>query len=224
MTIEEIVQKFLSANEVPSKYNIKKILGFSAQTLVRNGFKMSEIKKLFKESHRQTNFCVGCSVEITNSPNKYCSRSCSTKTNNSKRKRERLNCLCCGAENKNNRSSYCSHSCSQKYIQDKFIEDWLSGVEIKTTKGNLVSRRIRRYLFEKYDCRCANCGWGEINPVTGKSPLEVEHIDGDSRNNSPENLTLLCPNCHSLTPTYKALNRGKGRSKRMTQHQKIVGG
>lgn len=218
MSIEEIVQKFLEANEVPSKYNIKKIIGFSAQTLVRKGFKMSEIKKLFKDSIREPKLCVSCSAELTNSTNKYCSRSCSAKTNNSKRKREKLNCPCCGADIKNYRSSCCSHACSQKHIQDKFIEDWLSGVEVKTTKGNLVSRRIRQYLFEKYNCRCAKCGWGEINLVTGKSPLEVEHIDGDSKNNSPENLTLLCPNCHSLTPTYKALNKGKGRSKRIARH------
>lgn len=41
-------------------------------------------------------------------------------------------------------------------------------------------------------------------------PLEVEHIDGDSTNNKEYNLTLLCPNCHSLTKTYRGLNKGNG--------------
>ncbi len=47
--------------------------------------------------------------------------------------------------------------------------------------------------------------------MTGRIPVEIEHIDGDWTNNLPSNLTLLCPNCHSLTPTYRALNRGRGR-------------
>ncbi len=45
-------------------------------------------------------------------------------------------------------------------------------------------------------------------------PVEVEHIDGDWRNNRLENLILLCPNCHALTPTFRGLNRGKGRAHR----------
>ncbi len=40
-------------------------------------------------------------------------------------------------------------------------------------------------------------------------PLEVDHIDGDWRNNRAENLRLLCPNCHSTTDTYRG--RAKGR-------------
>lgn len=32
------------------------------------------------------------------------------------------------------------------------------------------------------------------------------------------NLILLCPNCHSLTPTYKALNKGNGRHNRMKRY------
>lgn len=55
------------------------------------------------------------------------------------------------------------------------------------------------------------CGWGKINKFTNKVPLEVDHIDGDFRNNKIENLRLLCPNCHSLTSTFKNLNKGKGR-------------
>jgi hypothetical protein len=39
-------------------------------------------------------------------------------------------------------------------------------------------------------------------------------MDGDWRNNAPENLALLCPNCHALTPSFKALNKGKGRGSR----------
>jgi 5-methylcytosine-specific restriction endonuclease McrA len=33
-------------------------------------------------------------------------------------------------------------------------------------------------------------------------------------NHNEKNLNLLCPNCHSLTPTYGSLNKGNGRLKR----------
>jgi len=63
------------------------------------------------------------------------------------------------------------------------------------------------------------CGWKEKNVVTGNIPIELEHIDGNSENNLLTNLKLLCPNCHSLTPTYKALNVGNGRHKRRERYK-----
>ena len=66
-------------------------------------------------------------------------------------------------------------------------------------------------LIEKYNNKCSICGWCEENTYTKSIPLEVEHIDGNPYNNSPENVTLICPNCHSLTKTYKGANKGNGR-------------
>ena len=76
-----------------------------------------------------------------------------------------------------------------------------------------ISNHIRRYLFEKYNNTCAKCGWSKFNLWTGHIPLEIHHIDGDYTNNKEYNLLLLCPNCHSLTETYKALNKN-GRTDR----------
>lgn len=78
--------------------------------------------------------------------------------------------------------------------------------------NNLTSTHIRRYLFEKFDNKCCKCGWSEVNPRTGIVPLQINHIDGNSQNNEPKNVELLCPNCHSLTDTFG--KHGKGRKKR----------
>lgn len=71
---------------------------------------------------------------------------------------------------------------------------------------------LRKYIFNKYDSKCCKCGWTAVNPYTKSIPLEVDHIDGNSNNNSENNLQLLCPNCHSLTSTYRGANRGHGRN------------
>jgi hypothetical protein len=160
--------------------------------------------------------------------NKFCSSSCAAKFNNknrnksqytlkSGRKEKPINkCKCCGKECKNN--FYCDNACQQKFIYMEKINLWKSGNSNIASNGFQIKKFIRVYLFDKYDGKCTNCGWSEKNPITKNCPLEVEHIDGNSNNNLEENLTLLCPNCHSLTPTYKSLNRGKGRKQRMKRY------
>jgi hypothetical protein len=95
-----------------------------------------------------------------------------------------------------------------------YIERWKNGLEDGMRGEYLISLHIRRYLIEKFNNKCSRCGWGEVNPYTGNVPLEVHHKDGDYTNNFEDNLDLLCPNCHSLTETYKAANKGNGRKDR----------
>ncbi|MFA9447029.1 HNH endonuclease [Egicoccus sp. AB-alg6-2] len=53
---------------------------------------------------------------------------------------------------------------------------------------------------------CERCGLTEWQ---GREvPLELDHVNGDRRDNRLQNLRLLCPNCHALTPTYRGRNRG----------------
>lgn len=92
-----------------------------------------------------------------------------------------------------------------------YIDRWKNGLEDGMRGKTSISNHIRRCLFEKYESSCAECGWCKVNKYSGKIPLEIEHIDGNYLNNLEDNLVLLCPNCHSLTPTYRSLNKGKGR-------------
>ena len=92
-----------------------------------------------------------------------------------------------------------------------YIERWKAGFETGIVGAAAISRYIRRYFIGKYGEKCQRCGWRERNPVTGKVPLTIDHIDGDCLNNAENNLKLLCPNCHSLTPNYGNLNKGKSQ-------------
>ena len=121
-------------------------------------------------------------------------------------------CKNCG-EPISTKRTFCSNECCNEFKHKINVEKWKNG-EIDGIRGYGVSRSIRRYLFEKYNNKCSKCGWGEINTYTNKVPLEVHHKDGDYTNNNEDNLELLCPNCHSLTPTYKATNKGNGRKDR----------
>lgn len=155
---------------------------------------------------------------------RFCSRSCAATFNNTKFvKRERTanptHCLQCGKKLLANQRKYCSRPCQQLMTKNIKLSKWLSGEWDGSTQHGL-SRVIRNYLIEKANHRCSSptCavpgGFAEVNPATGRVPLEVDHIDGDCYNNSPGNLIVLCPNCHALTPTYRALNKVSGRKYR----------
>lgn len=123
-------------------------------------------------------------------------------------------CPNCGKEILARHNIYCNNKCQMEYQHKQWIERWKRGEEDGMQGRYQTSDHIRRYLKDKYHNKCARCGWGEVNPYTYNVPLEVEHIDGNYLNNREDNLILLCPNCHSLTATYKGANKGHGRKDR----------
>jgi len=71
----------------------------------------------------------------------------------------------------------------------------------KVSRTSLKRRMIREGVVV---ATCAFCG---ISNWRGQPlSLELDHINGDKRNNRLDNLRLLCPNCHSQTETYSGRN------------------
>lgn len=123
-----------------------------------------------------------------------------------------INCLHCGKDHLVKYiGKYCSFACQHEYRRKQKIDNWL------TCGVVLDIRQIRRYLLENRPHKCEVCKrvrWNK-KPIT----LEIEHIDGNSNNNCLSNLLLICPNCHSQTPTYKSKNRGNGRHQRRDRYK-----
>jgi hypothetical protein len=120
----------------------------------------------------------------------------------------------CGKEPARAKYKYCSNACQQRYQSAFYVEAWKKGKISGLQSLGIVTTYVKRYLREKYGNKCCLCGWSEVNPKTGIVPLVADHIDGNWRNNTENNLRLICPNCDSLSPTYSGLNRGNGRKNR----------
>lgn len=126
---------------------------------------------------------------------KFCSRSCSAKTNNANR-------APMSSEQKE-KIKYSLVKFYQEHPERKITREASVKNGIKSAKGKFkeitpksildVSRRTTRKIIQRLDLGCSNCGWCE-------GSCDIHHIDGkkivDPHNHN--NLTLLCPNCHRL--------------------------
>lgn len=126
------------------------------------------------------------------------------------RKREKLEKTC---KNCNklipNRNVYCDNKCQAEFKRKenfKFIEE---GKFEKFNRMDTIDVNSKKFLISLHGEKCMKCGWNEINLHTNRVPIQLNHIDGNPENHDLSNLELLCPNCHSLTPTFG--RRGKGR-------------
>lgn len=76
-------------------------------------------------------------------------------------------------------------------------------IEYLSENSKLKRSSLKLYLirFHLLDYRCSKCGNdGKWNGE--KLSLQLEHLNGVFNDNRLENLTFLCPNCHSQTPTF----------------------
>ena len=144
---------------------------------------------------------------------KYCLACSPYGARNNRQLHKHRSCRSCGKP-VGTKAWHCSNACQVEYQYQAWIERRLAGLESGILKGGATTTMIRRYLIQTRGERCESCGWNERHPMTGNVPIATHHLDGNSDNNRPENLRLLCPNEHSLTTNYGNLNKGKGKRRR----------
>lgn len=123
-------------------------------------------------------------------------------------------CIVCGKVwdtwNTDKIKNVCSPTCRNELKYRSFIERWLKHEINGSGKCSKMSAYSVRYVLERADNRCEKCGFNTVHPRTGKRILQIHHIDENPENSIPENLIVLCPNCHALTDS-KNTHKGNGR-------------
>ena len=88
------------------------------------------------------------------------------------------------------------------------LEVWFLKAEQRILNGEQLSdETTKKYLIEKYGHECWGCGISEWQGE--KLHLEMDHIDGNNKNNDIDNIRILCPNCHTQTETFCGKHKKK---------------
>jgi predicted RNA-binding Zn-ribbon protein involved in translation (DUF1610 family) len=172
-----------------------------------------EKKRIYNQNPK---ICQVCKIAIPyeKRTNKYCTRTCAISIINSQSTRKINNKLClnCNSviKDPNPKLKHCSidcHNISKNSLTLQMITD-----------GVCNANRLKKYILKLYGNKCMDpeCRWKQDErPIN----VELDHIDGNSENNTLDNVRLLCPNCHSLTSTYKSRNNGNGRARRRQRYR-----
>ncbi len=178
---------------------IKRIVGCSSSTVcyyLTPGYKERSLKKNLAIRSTKNNFCIGCGEPCNN---KFCNHSCSSKYYNKIKFPYH--------KGDNRRDKY--KSIREKYgdIKGGALLTALKNEELLSIPFESIisfDRKRKRIILEQSG-KCNSCG---VDKWLGRSlSLEVDHKDGNNNNDSRDNLEALCPNCHSITDTWRGRNR-----------------
>jgi hypothetical protein len=98
---------------------------------------------------------------------------------------------------------------SRRPLEELLVED-----SDYTNSSGLRKRLINEGIFEPICSGCKRDTW--INFLTGEEEpmnLTLDHINGINYDNRIENLRILCPTCHSYTPTYCGKNKSNNQNR-----------
>lgn len=168
--------------------------------------------------------CKNCKIEDANKYSKYsngefcsskCARSYSTKEKRleiNKKVSDKLigrktkNYYSIQKKVKKSKSKYYNFTKKEKWkvINEKRTEIANNKI-LNADFSTLCYDRLRKRIILEQNKKCNKCGLSEW--LGEKIIFELEHIDGNNKNNARNNLEALCPNCHSLSPTWRGKNK-----------------
>ncbi len=85
-----------------------------------------------------------------------------------------------------------------------------------TNNSGLKKRLIKNGLKEN-KCEICNLNIWMDKPLS----LQLHHSNGNNRDNRIENLIILCPNCHSQTPTFAGKKNTTVKTKKITKEKPL---
>lgn len=125
------------------------------------------------------------------------------------------NCLFCGEVVSQPHNKYCSPECHKKHI--RLVTNLAVAENSSDISVVLKTNRVQKnYLIETRGHACEVCGITEWQDAP--APLVLDHVNGNSDDNSLANLRLVCGNCDMQLPTYKSKNKGNGRHYRRQRY------
>jgi 5-methylcytosine-specific restriction endonuclease McrA len=189
-------------------------LGYEKTKHIHDALRDERSRKLREEYELDPKLCLFCGTKITFERRRatFCNCSCSASYSNRVRPREtKRSRVCSCGKPKLLSNKYCSDCIERRVYQRP------QSVELLKAPASM-----RRLLIEQRGHQCEDCGLSEwkSQPI----PLELHHKDGNSDNNTEQNLMLICPNCHTFTEHYKGSVKGKDGSRQKMRRKRYANG
>jgi 5-methylcytosine-specific restriction endonuclease McrA len=106
-----------------------------------------------------------------------------------------------------------------KHNSDQILRRY-NELDIFNEESKVSTCIVRKWLENEplfvHKCQICNNEKWQGSPI----PLDLDHIDGNNRNNLRTNLRFICPNCHAQTHTYRGKNINK--TKKIVSEETII--